>query len=149
MLSLGLLACEQRDSNPQIETDIAARAADNASEYDLDLLVRDAKWSEGKRLFMQCRGCHSTQAGASTESGPNLYGVFGRRVASAPGFRFSDALRAQTFVWTPQQLDRWLRDGSAFLPSTRMRFATIERPEERAALIRYLIDSVDSAAAGE
>jgi hypothetical protein len=70
--------------------------------------------------------------------GPNLAGVFGRRVGSAPGFDYSDALREAGFFWTPAELDRWLADPRSTLQGTRMNFRPLRDPGERADLIKWL-----------
>ena len=54
----------------------------------------------GEDLFKKCKACHSVTAADGTEiqkggrTGPNLYGVMGRRVASDPDYSYGEALLA-------------------------------------------------------
>jgi cytochrome c len=92
----------------------------------------------GKRAFQRCVACHSVEPGASNRFGPSLNGVVGRKVASLPGYNFSTALRAQNFVWSEAQLDKWLKNPRALVPGTTMPFAGISDAAERKAVIAYL-----------
>ena len=71
--------------------------------------------------------------------GPNLHGLFGRQVATAEGFDYSPALKAETFIWTPEQLDHWLANPGTFVPGNRMSFSGVRKPEDRNAVIAYLM----------
>lgn len=91
--------------------------------------------SSGERLFMwRCGGCHSLGA---NRFGPALGDVYGRRVATAPGFRYSAALRARGFVWDAASLDIWLTGPRRLVPGTAMT-ATVAKADERAAIIAFL-----------
>ncbi len=92
----------------------------------------------GKRVFQRCAACHSIDPGAPAKFGPNLNGVVGRKVASVPGFRYSPALRAQKFVWTETQLDKWLQNPRALVPGTAMPIGGVSDAAERKAVIAYL-----------
>ena len=71
--------------------------------------------------------------------GPNLYGVFGRVAGTAEGFNYSEALRESGIAWSPTELDSWLADPAGFLPETTMAFTGFQAPEDREALIEFLI----------
>jgi len=60
-------------------------------------------------------------------------------VASEPGFDYSPALKAETFTWTPEQLDQWLANPRTFVPGNRMSFSGVRKPEDRLAVIAYLM----------
>lgn len=93
----------------------------------------------GERLLLQCRACHTLDEGAGHQLGPNLYGMFGRRVGTAQGFRYTKALLDADFVWTPRALDAWLAQPQRFLPGNAMAYAGLMYPEDRAALIASLM----------
>lgn len=93
---------------------------------------------EGARLFGGCQGCHSIGDGSDHGIGPDLRGVVGREVASAPGYRYSKALARLSGSWTPDRLDRFLADPRAFAPGTSMRVHPIYSAESRRMLIEYL-----------
>lgn len=92
----------------------------------------------GATAFLPCSACHSVTPGGGALIGPNLWGVVGREVGSSPGFDYSAELKAVGGTWTPEQLDRFLTNPSAFAPGTRMGYVGVADPVERRALIAYL-----------
>jgi len=98
-----------------------------------------ASYAAGNRTWKLCQSCHLTAEGAGSLVGPNLHGLFGRQVASAPDFDYSPALKAETFAWTPELLDDWLANPRTFVPGNRMSFSGVRKPEDRLAVIAYLM----------
>jgi cytochrome c len=92
----------------------------------------------GRLLFLRCASCHDISDKPSPKIGPNLAGVFGRRAGSLPGYSYSAAMKAQTFIWNDQTLDRWLARPADLVPGTAMAFAGIDSKADRDALIAYL-----------
>ena len=92
----------------------------------------------GAQAFLACSACHSVTPGGGALIGPNLWGVVGRDVGSSPEFDYSAELKAVGGTWTPEQLDRFLTNPSAFAPGTRMGYVGVADPVERRALIAYL-----------
>jgi cytochrome c len=92
----------------------------------------------GRRVFQRCAACHTTEANAPARFGPNLRGVVGRKAASMPGYNYSTALKAQKFIWTEAQLDKWLKGPRALVPGTAMPFPGLPDPNDRKAVIAYL-----------
>ncbi len=91
--------------------------------------------AQGERLYAsRCTFCHTLD---QDRIGPRHRGVYGRRVASVPGYRYSAALAAQTFTWDAARLDSWLADPGATVPGTRM-FGRVKSAQDRADLIAYL-----------
>lgn len=116
----------------------AAAAGDAPPPADLKTLLASADPAKGQVLFLQCRACHSLEAGGANKVGPNLHGFLGREAGQAPGFSYSEVLAKSGIVWTPEALDHWLERPSEFLPGNRMVFVGIRKPEDRANLIAYL-----------
>jgi cytochrome c len=89
--------------------------------------------------FRACIACHTLDPEDGNRAGPTLHGIFGRRIASAPGFRYSPALREMDIVWTPETVSKLFELGPAtYTPGSRMPEQTIGDAEDRAALIRFL-----------
>ena len=93
----------------------------------------------GADVFRACVACHTLKADEGNRAGPTLAGIFGRRIATLPGYRFSDALKGLDIVWTPETVARLFEVGpAAYTPGTKMPEQTIGSPEDRAALVRFL-----------
>lgn len=92
----------------------------------------------GRKLFIRCIACHSMSASARPMTGPHLEGIVGRPVAALPDFAYSDALRAQDFVWDEERLDAFLQAPHRLHPGMCLTFGGLPRAEDRAALIAYL-----------
>ena len=72
-------------------------------------------------------------------AGPTLHGVFGRRIATLPGYNFSAALKQLDIVWTPETVSKLFELGPAtYTPGTKMPEQRIGSAEERTALVRFL-----------
>ena len=110
-----------------------------AAEYLAQPRFADADLNRGRRIFLQCRACHSLAADQAHKVGPNLHGVFGMRAASKEGFAYSDPLVASQITWTPAALEAWLVRPSTFIPGNRMAFAGIRTEVDRTSLIAYLL----------
>lgn len=93
----------------------------------------------GAQVFRACAACHALGPDDGERAGPTLHGVFGRRIATAPGYDFSDALRAMDIVWSARTISRLFEVGpNAYTPGTKMPEQTIGDPEDRDALMRFL-----------
>jgi cytochrome c len=91
----------------------------------------------GQDVFnANCADCHALEA-ATGQTAPPLRGVVGRKIASVPGFDYSDALKAKTGVWTPANLDAFLAAPQTFAPGTAM-YGGASDPNDRKAIIDYL-----------
>lgn len=89
----------------------------------------------GERLFnRRCSSCHSL---VEHRAGPRLGDVYGRRAGSAAGYRYSESVAAQQFVWTDSTLDLWLAGPRDFIRGAAMP-VRIGKAEERADIIAYL-----------
>lgn len=94
--------------------------------------------SQGATLFASnCAACHSAAKGAPDEQGPDLYGVYGRKAGSEPGFAYSDGFAKAGFSWDAQHLDAWLTKPTAVIPGSYMMYAQPD-PQIRANIIAYL-----------
>jgi cytochrome c len=100
--------------------------------------------TKGKAAFAKCGICHQVGPGAKTVVGPVLNGIVGRKAASvadytmySPGMK---KLGADGFVWTDENIDKWIADPKAMIPDSPMALAFLGIPDagERADIIAYL-----------
>ncbi|WBL81547.1 c-type cytochrome [Bradyrhizobium xenonodulans] len=93
----------------------------------------------GADVFRACVACHTLSAKDAQRAGPTLAGLFGRKIASLPGYRFSDALKTMDIVWTPETVAKLFEVGpNAYTPGTKMPEQRIGSAEDRRALTDFL-----------
>ena len=99
---------------------------------------RQAETEPGKKLFNQCRACHTLDRTGDSGAGPNLYGVVGRRVGMQAEFAYSSALLEKNVKWTQKELDNFLKSPGDYAPGTTMAYSGMKDAANRKALIEYL-----------
>ena len=93
----------------------------------------------GADIFRACVACHTLRAEQANRAGPTLAGIFGRRIATVPGYNFSEALKRLDIVWTPETVSRLFEVGPAtYTPGTKMPEQRIGSEQDRAALVQFL-----------
>jgi cytochrome c len=93
----------------------------------------------GAEVYRACVACHTLNAKDGVRAGPTLHGIFGRRIATLPGYNFSEALKKMDIVWTPKTVSRLFEVGpNTYTPGTKMPEQRIGSAEDRAALMRFL-----------
>lgn len=100
----------------------------------------------GQRVFNQCRACHIVDANRpSRPTGPNLYGVIGREIASREDYAqrpgYSDAFKAKKeegFTWSKEELRNYLADPRGYIPGNRMAFNGLRSEEQINDVIAYI-----------
>ncbi|HEX8301237.1 cytochrome c family protein [Sphingomonas sp.] len=100
--------------------------------------LASADVAKGEATFKKCISCHTIAQGGANGLGPNLYATVGKPHGHAPGFAYSDALKGVPGNWTFEALDEWLTSPRKYAPGTKMSFAGIGDPQERANVIAYL-----------
>jgi len=102
-----------------------------ARDYLAEPKFSGADFERGELLSLACRACHTMAAGQQHNIGPNLYGIFGRQAAQAPGFVYSEALANSGLVWTPKALEAWLVAPAEFIVGNNMTFAGYRSATDR------------------
>jgi cytochrome c len=93
----------------------------------------------GAEVFRACVACHTLRPTEHNRAGPTLAGLFGRRIATLPGYNFSPALKNLGIVWTPETVSRLFELGPAtYTPGTKMPEQRITSAKDRMALVKFL-----------
>ena len=116
----------------------SAAAAAPEPVADLGTLLASADKARGEQVAKVCMSCHNFANGGPNQIGPGLWGVVGRPVGSHAGFQYSSAMAAHKGSWTYQELDAFLTKPARAVPGTKMGFAGIRKPADRAAVLAYL-----------
>lgn len=91
-----------------------------------------------------CQACHSFEKGGPNKVGPDLYDVVERKKGGHEGFDYSAGMKEKGGSWSYEDLDHFLESPKAFVKGTKMAFAGIASPAERANVIAYLRSLSDS-----
>ena len=84
----------------------------------------DGDAAKGENEFKKCKACHSITAPDGTDvvkggkTGPNLYGVVGRAVASDPDFKYGEgilAVGAKGEIWDQKMIEEYVVDPTKWI----------------------------------
>ena len=127
-----------------IEGVVEEGAGGAAAVVPIAALMATADVQAGQAVFAKCAACHTINKGGANGIGPNLWGTMGAPVGHVAGFAYSDALKSKGGSWDFDRMSEWLTSPRAFAPGTKMTFAGLGKPEDRANLIAYLNQQSDS-----
>lgn len=132
---------EENQASTPVSSEVPAAAETPASDAFAALPepYATADYNRGRRTFKLCQSCHTLNEGGQNLVGPNLYGVFGRQIGTVEGFTYSSSVQESDIVWTPEILGQWLESPRNFLPGNKMSFAGVRKPEDRTAVIAYIM----------
>ncbi len=122
-----------------IATDSGAPAAEaaDAAPVDVTAVLAAGDAAAGEKVFGKCKACHKLDGKNGT--GPHLNGVVGRPIASLTDFKYSTSMEEHKGTnWDPEVLFQFLQSPKAFASNTKMSFAGLPKPEDRANVIAYL-----------
>ncbi|MEW4466225.1 cytochrome c family protein [Parasphingorhabdus sp. JC815] len=109
-----------------------------SEEVPISVYLADADIAAGEAIFKKCVACHTIDQGGANGIGPNLYGALGKSHGHVAGFAYSDALTSISGNWDFENMDEWLTSPRKYAPGTKMTFAGLGKPEDRANLIAYM-----------
>lgn len=108
----------------------------------LATLLATGDAAAGERVFAKCVSCHTVEQGGANGIGPNLYGVMGQPIGKhVPGFAYSSDLSSHGGEWSFENMDVWLKAPRAFAAGTKMSFAGLGNPQDRANVILYMLQN--------
>ena len=110
----------------------------------VEFYLASADPAKGSEVFKKCAACHVVAKGGPNGVGPNLYGTMGKPHGHVPGFGYSAALKGVPGVWDWASMNKWLANPKGYAPGTKMTFAGLSKPEDRANVIAYLNTTSDS-----
>ena len=108
------------------------------AEKPIAFYLATADAAKGEVVFKKCAACHNADAGGANALGPALFGTMGKGVAGHPGFDYSDALKGVGGTWGWDNMSTWLANPKKFAPGTKMTFAGLSNPQDRADLMLWL-----------
>ena len=114
------------------------------AEQPIAFYLASADPAQGEQVFKKCVACHTVDKGAPNGLGPNLWNTLGAPIGQGRGFAFSDALAGKGGTWTWDSMSEWLKSPRSFAAGTKMTFAGLSSPEDRAAVILFLNQHSDS-----
>lgn len=110
-----------------------------------DDIPPELKDDRGAQVFRACAACHTVTPNGGPRAGPPLHGLFGRRIATAPGYHYSAALKKLDIIWTPETVSKLFEIGpSAYTPGTKMPEQTVSAAD-REALIAFLLKATKAS----
>jgi cytochrome c len=115
-----------------------------AAEQPIEVYLAKADPAKGQQVFNKCMACHNADKGGANQVGPNLWGVLGEAIGQGKGFAFSDPLSKKGGTWNWDNLSQWLTSPKAFAPGTKMSFAGLSNPQDRADVIAFLNSHSDA-----
>ena len=112
--------------------------------------------AKGKKIFNKCKACHKVGDGAKNGVGPELNGIIGRKAGSVEKFKYSKLVKGAAelgMIWdeatlltnisTKKALNKTLKafiveKGGKPKGKSKMAFAGLKKPQQRADVIAYL-----------
>jgi len=108
-------------------------------------MLATADAAKGEKIATACAACHTFNKGGPAGVGPNLYGVLGGPKDHMPGYAYSGALlEVGGTTWTYAELNKFLWKPKGYAKDTKMSYAGLKKPEDRAALLAWLRMQADS-----
>jgi cytochrome c len=98
-------------------------------------LAANGNAERGEEIYARCMACHTL---AHNRVGPRHCGLFGRKAGSLKDYQYSSAMKKYGVTWSEETLDHFIENPLKAVPGTKMGYAGVKDPQERADLIAYL-----------
>jgi cytochrome c len=128
-------------------TDTAAAAPVDIGPEPIMALLASADLGAGEKLSKKCSACHVFDAGGRNKTGPALWNAVNRPLGASEGYAYSDALAGFGGAWDYAALNAFLAKPKGYISGTKMNFAGLKKPKDRANLIAWMRAKADSPAA--
>ena len=128
-------------------TDMAGAAPVETGPAPILALLADADPVAGEKLAKKCTACHVFDKGGQNKVGPALWNIVNTGKGQIDGYAYSEALAGFGGKWDYQSLNQFFYKPKAYMSGTKMNFAGLKKPADRANLIAYLRSQADQPAA--
>lgn len=136
---------EQAYAIEAMEDAPAGAAAGPVGPEPILAMLAEADITRGEKIAKACAACHTFTKGGANGVGPNMWGVVGGPKDHIAGYAYSGALKEVGGpIWTYAELNKFLYRPKAYAKNTKMSYAGLKKPEDRAALIAWLRVQADS-----
>jgi len=129
---------QTNNQEPSAPVESAANKKVPEPVVPLPIRLASANPDKGKKVAKKCVACHSFDNGGKNKVGPNLYNIIGRNKGQSIGYNYSSALKKVGGTWDFSSMEGFLKKPKSYLPGTKMSFAGLKKPTDRAAVILYL-----------
>ena len=123
---------------------VVEEGGETVAAKPVEFYLAAADVAKGEQVFKKCTACHNADKGGANALGPNLWGVLGKPHGHVAGFAYTDALKGVAGNWDWKALDDWLTNPKKYAPGTKMTFAGLGSPEDRANVIAFLYARSDT-----
>jgi cytochrome c len=131
---------------PEEDTYSSEAITKNAITAPISTFLMNASVEKGEKLFKKCGACHSYNKDGANKVGPNLWNLINRPKGSVNAFSYSKALSEFGGKWTFEELSEFLYKPKQYIEKTKMNFAGLKEPEDRANLILFIREQSDEPA---
>ena len=125
----------------EVVDDSAGGAAVADVPPDWGTVLPTADVAAGEAVFQKCKSCHSAEQGGPNGTGPDLWGVEGRKPGSHPGFAYSAGMTefgSKQPIWDYEHIYEFVKNPQKYIPGTKMTFVGLKQPQDRINVIAYL-----------
>ncbi len=142
-LSSGVFATEKAEK-PGYAIEVVEDATGGPvaeAPIDWGTVLPKADVAAGEAVFAKCKSCHTIDNGGANGTGPNQWGIVGRKPGSHPGFAYSAAMTdygSKNPVWDFERLSVFITNPAKDVPGTKMGFVGLKKSEDRINLLAYL-----------
>ena len=127
----------------KVETTLASTSS-GESKVEISKLLAMGNIEHGKKVFKKCSACHMIAAGGRNMTGPNLWGIIGKKSGSSSGYNYSKGMTAFGKKWNFEEMNGFLIKPAAYVKGTKMAFAGLRNEKDRASVILFMNSESDS-----